>query len=186
MVGFEPTGNFVFRERAFTFSSKPSKSDIRNSAKKALEDGIDSFSASKPKDLEWEEPCILGFILDSERCEFFKSNGKANAIHFPDGSDINVGPLEVGKKRRINNGFGNADIMSLNVAGKKRDLLTVENHHISADDGKARSKANANNVKPDYYKFDIYFRAKFDEPSNLSLPMIIDPGGRNTGPPTGP
>ena len=166
--------SLVFKEKAVDFGFKPSLAQLQSKANEMLGEDIGSFDPADPLDLTWNGPCILGFVMVDKRCRFLKANGKANAIHCADGTDIN---RPGNTKRRSNKTFGNSVTLDLD---NDLEMLIVENHHLYADNGKPR-KDIGNNRKDDDYKMDLYVMVEFDEPS-VRLPVIVDPSGRNTGP----
>ncbi len=137
-----------------------------------------AFKGSDPEAVEWTCPCFVIIYMDNSGWSFVDQPGDAaknDSLHFfKDTSNPRI--------KRIGNGsFFNSRSYDFDRGkGETARCLVVENHHFKGPNGKPRR----NGDPEDAFKYDIFFRVKLNTPneSDKELVLVIDPGGKNTGP----
>lgn len=126
--------------------------------------------------VEWHEPGYLVFFFDFKKWEFLTDGGKNKSLYFAHNKK---------KKHNGNYCFFNAKSIQVDFKNEEdkdesRQCLIVENHHFKAD-GQYTSRVPG--YPEEFYKFDIYVGQPIDGVPDKKMWFVVDPGGRNVGPP---
>lgn len=139
--------------------------------------GAGDFGAQPDIDaIEWRGPCYLIFYFDFEDWVYLKTKeGTMAALYFQE---------HRGSKRHGNYCFYNARSLPVSVSKGMTECLVVENHHLKAPEpGYGVHEPRKQGHPEDLYKFDIYLGQPIENVPNKMLWHVIDPAGRNLGPP---
>ncbi|MDA7787743.1 hypothetical protein N8940_00735 [Sphingomonadaceae bacterium] len=141
---------------------------------------------SQSRDLDgqkWNEPSMVAVYLDNKGWDLMditlpNGNSASFSFHF---HDIKV-------RRERDDRHAHRDVKHRNWSffnARNHDLgggsryLSVQNHHNKAH---YRGPRRDNPQYEDAYKFDIFYKVKLAGSEDKSIIVIVDPGGRNTGP----
>lgn len=138
----------------------------------------------KFSDVGWRKPGFLVFLIDMPGWSFLEKTDQGvtenRALYFAEVMDSNQNPTS-----HPNHSFFNARTLDFQSGTESFKLLVVENHHLKAA-GKGSTKYLPRRVgdAEDVYKYDIFLTLAI-ETGNADdvFPIILDPGGRNMGPP---
>ena len=166
--------------RTFLYETSGTKqlptSDLENQIADAIAGGPKSNSKNIDN-VSWNKPSFLAFFFDIPNWEFLGDDGKSQnrALYF----------LETGyegNQTDCNETFFEAETVAVKVGSKECRLLVVKNFHFKAAKGADRYKPRVAGDREDHYKFDIFVQIPIEHDSGKKLTLVIDPGGRNTGP----
>lgn len=135
--------------------------------------------------MEWRKPGYVVFCVDLPGWKFLDrvTDGQRQclAIYFAEQ------PTADGSGSTMpNRSFYNARFLPVSVEGQAIEVVVVENHHFdgAADPAAPRLPRPLNHTITDEYKYDIFLTIDIEgSTSGEVLPMVIDPGGKNIGPP---
>jgi hypothetical protein len=130
--------------------------------------------------VEWRRPGFLIFFVDLPGWDFLENNGKNKSLYFAE-----VLSDDIQNKCHGNYSFYNAHTRSLQVGTSIYKILVVENHHFKAPQSKGNGAyvCRKKDDPDDHYKFDIFLGVTLESASNKKQWLILDPGGKNMGPP---
>lgn len=159
-----------------------------------IRSGQRTSTQNDPDSSDWNKPCLIAVFLDHPAWKLvpISLNGvktRSFSFHLHDvrtrkkGSNTDLSRLQ----KRSNWSFCNArhheidldvDLEQADAAIENIEFLSVENHHLTAT-----TKGKRRNDKGwiDHYKFDLFYTLPVAG-TTKSLMIIIDPGGKNTGP----
>jgi hypothetical protein len=135
--------------------------------------------------VEWRKPGFLVFFIDMPGWNFLEKTvqgvSENRALYFAEVMDSNGNKIS-----HPNHSFYNARTFNLQTDSDSFKLLVVENHHLKAPG----TTPNYYQHRPlgdtsiDEYKYDIFLTLDIEKGNtNDVFPIILDPGGRNMGPP---
>lgn len=135
---------------------------------------------SRSPAMEWRKPGYVTFCVDLPGWKFLEDTvdgqKQCRAIYFAvQALDTPPGTTQP------NRSFYNARIVPVMVQGQSSDVVVLENYHL---DPETRQPRPLNQPTTDEYKYDIFLTMAIEgSATGEVLPMIIDPGGKNIGPP---
>ena len=128
------------------------------------------------QNIKWRRKSYIALFIDDEAWTLHKhsATGQDALIFLTD-------PAGPGLPNKTpNHSFFDAQVFDVTIAGRQRPVFVCINHMTRDEAG--------NNVTehPQYFAFEIYFRAKFLQGATAPITVILDPDGNNMGPPIGP
>jgi|GEM_PF-5009671 len=134
--------------------------------------------------VSWHKPGYLAFFVDMPGWSLLDEieiagKGRNRALYF---AEIPAGSAK--PDFNPNYSFFNADTTTVDAGGEECELLVVQNLHYKAPGKNGKKYTPRVEGDPDDdYKFDIYLSAPVENSTDGRLYFVVDPGGKNSGPP---
>ena len=128
-------------------------------------------------DVHWEGPSYLVVLIDMPNWHLLGDDGSGQnrAVYF-------LETISRGKPTNRNETVFEAVTVPVVVDGTTYRLAVAKNYHLKAERGANRYRERRGGDPDDHYKFDVYVRIPLEHDSDKKLTLVVDPGGRNTGP----
>ncbi len=138
---------------------------------------------------KWKAPGRLAFFLDDPAWALLDLNiggtvFGSNSLHFAHEEAPKL-VLDKEDQPTSNESFFNARNEQVLGGSTHERFIIVDNYHLTRDcEEPTCVRPRKKSDKPDNYKYDLYYRAAVRGilPKDKRLTIVIDPGGRNTGP----